>query len=143
MAATADALGYSVPLRHRSVVLPVSSAPLDLSVCRAVSFQVAQQDYLEPLTVLSHLATATGDPARHERPSSSRIAIPSDRECCTIDVLSRGRVILGVGVGWLAEEFEALQAPPFEARDPSPRVPGAHAKSVDDRSRQLRRPALQ
>src|SRR5262245_17127302 len=34
----------------------------------------------------------------------------------TIDVLSRGRVTVGVGVGWLREEFEALAAADFERR---------------------------
>jgi probable F420-dependent oxidoreductase len=34
----------------------------------------------------------------------------------TIDVLSKGRVTVGVGVGWLREEFEALQAPDFDRR---------------------------
>ncbi len=34
----------------------------------------------------------------------------------TIDVLSQGRVTVGVGVGWLREEFEALQAPDFSRR---------------------------
>jgi probable F420-dependent oxidoreductase len=34
----------------------------------------------------------------------------------TIDVLSSGRVTVGVGVGWLREEFEALDAPAFERR---------------------------
>jgi probable F420-dependent oxidoreductase len=34
----------------------------------------------------------------------------------TIDVLSRGRITLGVGVGWLREEFEALSAPDFDKR---------------------------
>ncbi|HMH76298.1 MAG TPA: TIGR03619 family F420-dependent LLM class oxidoreductase, partial [Candidatus Udaeobacter sp.] len=34
----------------------------------------------------------------------------------TIDVLSRGRVTVGVGVGWLREEFEALGAPDFDRR---------------------------
>jgi probable F420-dependent oxidoreductase len=34
----------------------------------------------------------------------------------TLDVLSNGRVTLGVGAGWLKEEFEALDSPAFEER---------------------------
>ena len=34
----------------------------------------------------------------------------------TIDVLSQGRLIVGCGVGWLREEFEALGAPRYEDR---------------------------
>ena len=37
------------------------------------------------------------------------------KEVATLDDLSRGRVLLGVGVGWLAEEFAALGVP-FEDR---------------------------
>jgi probable F420-dependent oxidoreductase len=37
------------------------------------------------------------------------------KELATLDVLSRGRMELGVGVGWLREEFEALGVP-FERR---------------------------
>lgn len=33
------------------------------------------------------------------------------KELATLDVLSGGRVIAGVGAGWLAEEFAALQVP--------------------------------
>ena len=34
----------------------------------------------------------------------------------TLDMLSQGRIILGVGAGWMREEFEALGLPPFEER---------------------------
>ena len=37
------------------------------------------------------------------------------KQVATLDVMSGGRVMLGIGVGWLKEEFEALGAP-FEAR---------------------------
>jgi probable F420-dependent oxidoreductase len=33
------------------------------------------------------------------------------KECATIDVLSGGRLSLGIGIGWLAEEFEAIGVP--------------------------------
>jgi probable F420-dependent oxidoreductase len=34
----------------------------------------------------------------------------------TLDVMSGGRLILGAGVGWMREEFEAVQAPAFDER---------------------------
>ena len=34
----------------------------------------------------------------------------------TVDVLSGGRLTVGCGVGWMREEFEVLEAPPYEER---------------------------
>jgi len=34
----------------------------------------------------------------------------------SLDVLSRGRLIVGVGAGWMQEEFEALDTAPYEHR---------------------------
>ena len=34
----------------------------------------------------------------------------------SLDVYSDGRLVLGVGAGWLAEEFDALRAPAFKLR---------------------------
>jgi len=33
------------------------------------------------------------------------------KQVATLDVASRGRIELGVGAGWLAEEFAALDVP--------------------------------
>ena len=45
-----------------------------------------------------------------------RNPVTTAKTLATIDVLSRGRVTVGVGVGWLQEEFEALGAADFHRR---------------------------
>jgi probable F420-dependent oxidoreductase len=45
-----------------------------------------------------------------------RPAVLTAKMLSTIDVLSGGRLIVGIGAGWLKEEFEALGTPPFEER---------------------------
>jgi probable F420-dependent oxidoreductase len=45
-----------------------------------------------------------------------RPAVLTAKILATIDVLSGGRLTVGVGAGWLKEEFEAIGAPPFAER---------------------------
>ncbi len=45
-----------------------------------------------------------------------RPAVLAAKLFLTADVLSGGRVIAGVGTGWMREEFEALGTPPFDER---------------------------
>jgi probable F420-dependent oxidoreductase len=45
-----------------------------------------------------------------------RPAVLSAKILATIDVLSGGRTIVGIGAGWLEEEFVALGVPPFAER---------------------------
>jgi probable F420-dependent oxidoreductase len=45
-----------------------------------------------------------------------RPAVLAAKQLATIDTLSGGRVILGIGAGWMKEEFEAIATPPFEER---------------------------
>ncbi len=45
-----------------------------------------------------------------------RPAVTAAKMLATADVLSGGRVIAGVGAGWMREEFEALGAAPFDHR---------------------------
>ena len=46
--------------------------------------------------------------------SQARPAVLAAKLFMTADVLSGGRVIAGVGTGWMREEFEALGTPPYE-----------------------------
>jgi probable F420-dependent oxidoreductase len=73
---------------------------------------------LDQLTTLSFLAGRT----ERLRLLTSVMVVPQRQPVLTakmlasIDVLSKGRLIVGCGVGWLKEEFEALGAPPFAER---------------------------
>jgi probable F420-dependent oxidoreductase len=78
----------------------------------------AAGEYLEQLTVLSFLAGQT----RTIRLVTSVLIVPhrnplvAAKALATLDVLSKGRVVVGIGVGWMREEFEALGLPPFAER---------------------------
>ena len=75
-------------------------------------------EWWDCLSVLSYLAARTERvqigtgvlvlPYRHPVATAKAIA--------TIDQLSAGRVLFGVGVGWLSDEFDALQLHPFDDR---------------------------
>ena len=74
--------------------------------------------HLETLTTMSFLAGAT---KRIRFATSVMIApyrnpIVTAKMLASLDVLSNGRVIVGLGVGWMKEEFENLKAPPYEDR---------------------------
>lgn len=74
--------------------------------------------HLETLTTMSFLAGAT---ERIRFVTSVMIApyrnpVITAKMLASLDVLSRGRVIVGLGVGWMKEEFENLKAPPYEDR---------------------------
>ena len=74
--------------------------------------------HLETLTTMSFLAGAT---QRIRFITSVMIApyrnpIITAKMLASLDVLSQGRVIVGLGVGWMKEEFDNLKAPPFRER---------------------------
>ena len=69
-------------------------------------------DYLEPVVALSAMTSTTSSAELGTSvlilPMRNPILFAKQAAC--IDVLSGGRLVLGVGVGWLREEFEALGA---------------------------------
>jgi probable F420-dependent oxidoreductase len=75
-------------------------------------------DCLDQLTVMTYAAAVTTTP----RLLTSVLVVPhrpavlTAKMFSTIDVLSEGRVTVGVGAGWMKEEFEALGTPPHAER---------------------------
>jgi probable F420-dependent oxidoreductase len=77
-----------------------------------------QGDALEQLALMAFVA---GKTTRLRLVTSVMILpyrnpVTTAKMLATIDVLSAGRVTVGVGVGWLEEEFRALGAPDFRRR---------------------------
>jgi probable F420-dependent oxidoreductase len=70
-------------------------------------------DIADPLTWLAFAAAVTRD----IKLGTGVIVLPQRnpvvlaKQAATLDVLSEGRLLLGVGVGWLAEEFDAVGVP--------------------------------
>ncbi len=116
LVARAEALGFSSVVIADHIVFPVTiKSKYPYTVSGAFP---GQGDALEQLSLMAFVAGKS----RTLRLISSVMILPhrnpvvTAKMLATIDVLSRGRVTVGVGVGWLREEFEALGAPDFDRR---------------------------
>lgn len=113
LARTAEEVGMESMWTVEHVVIPVgykSTYPYDPSGRIPGPENVPLPDPILPLAfaaaVTKTIRLGTGIlilPQRHP--------IYVAKEMATLDVLSNGRAILGIGVGWLAEEFAALNIP--------------------------------
>ena len=112
----AEEWGFSSVMIADHIVFPVTiKSKYPYTVSGAFP---GQGDALEQLSLMAFVAGKS----RTLRLISSVMILPyrnpvvTAKMLATIDVLSGGRVTVGVGVGWLREEFEALGAPDFDRR---------------------------
>ena len=118
LAQTAEAAGFTTLWTVEHVVVPSgyeSQYPYDPSGKMAGG--VEDFDLPDPLIWLAYVAaqTTTIQLATGILIVPQRNPVITAKELATIDHLSGGRMVLGVGAGWLAEEFAALGVP-FEDR---------------------------
>jgi probable F420-dependent oxidoreductase len=116
LVARGEALGFSSVVIADHIVFPVTiRSKYPYTVSGAFP---GQGDQLEQLSLMAFIAGKT----RALRLISSVMILPhrnpvvTAKMLATIDVLSGGRVTVGVGVGWMREEFAALGAPDFDRR---------------------------
>jgi len=111
-----EALGFASVMIADHIVFPsvvTSKYPYTVS-----GVFPGEGDALEQLALMAFIAGKT----ERLRLVTSVMILPyrnpvaTAKTLATIDVLSRGRVTVGVGVGWLREEFEALGAADFGRR---------------------------
>jgi probable F420-dependent oxidoreductase len=117
LATTAERVGVESMWSIEHVVIPVgykSTYPYDPSGKIPAPEQMPMPD---PLISLAYAAALT----KTLRLATGILILPQRhplyvaKEVASLDVLSHGRMILGIGVGWLQEEFDALGIP-FEER---------------------------
>lgn len=117
VAEAADRLGYHSIWTTDHVVFPanrVSAYPYERSTTG--QFLHAGIAWLDPIAVMGVVTGAT----ERVQIGTSVLIVPYRNplvlanELATLDRLSSGRILLGVGVGWMDEEFEALGVPKRE-----------------------------
>jgi probable F420-dependent oxidoreductase len=119
VAVAAEAAGFATLWAGEHVVLvdrPASRYPYSDDGRIAVP---AEADWLDPLLGLSFAAAVTSRIGL----ATGVLLLPEHnpvlaaKQAATLDVLSGGRLTLGIGIGWSAEEFAALGVP-FARRGP-------------------------
>jgi probable F420-dependent oxidoreductase len=113
VAVAAEAAGFATLWAGEHVVMvdqPTSRYPYSADGRIALP---ADADWLDPLLGLSFVAAATSTIGL----ATGILLLPEHnpvvaaKQAATLDVLSAGRLTLGLGIGWSAEEFAALGVP--------------------------------
>lgn len=116
-----DRLGFDCMVAPDHVVMPrqvESVYPYSLTGSILAGGNSGAGEWPEQITTLAYLAGIT----ESIRLVTSVMIVPyrnpllCAKMLATLDMLSKGRLVVGCGVGWMEEEFELLDAPPFADR---------------------------
>jgi probable F420-dependent oxidoreductase len=110
MAEEAERLGFDSVWVHDHIIMPSGvQSKYPYNETGASPFRVDQFIY-DPITVMAAIAARTS----RVQIGTSVLVVPYRnplvlaKELATIDRISHGRVVLGIGAGWMSEEFDAL-----------------------------------
>jgi probable F420-dependent oxidoreductase len=118
IAGMADLLGFDSLQVSDHVVIPAQIGPRYPYSSTGVPRWQPDTDYFEPISMIGYLAGLT----KIIRLGTSVLVLPyrhpvvTAKQLGSIDALSGGRVFVGIGAGWMQEEFEILGSPPYEER---------------------------
>ena len=118
LAQRAEDLSYDHVWVSDHIILPRQVESFYPYAADGVATFQPDQPYYEPLSALNFLAGCT----KRVRLGTHVLILPyrnpvlTAKMLATLDVLSEGRVILGAGVGWMEEEFQAMGLDTFKQR---------------------------
>jgi probable F420-dependent oxidoreductase len=118
LAVEGEAMGYDYMTFSDHIVIPTDIAAKYPYSETGEFPQGGRGDRHEQLIMMAYIA---GKTSRARLVASvmvvpHRPAVVTAKMLATLDVLSGGRVTLGIGAGWMREEFEAVGTPPFAER---------------------------
>ena len=116
VAQAAEAAGFHSMWFPDHVCMPAETASAHVVNASGRRSYAPRHEMLDALITMGAVASAT---SRIRLATSVLIApyrhpLSDARQFATVDVLSGGRVIVGIGAGWMREEFEALGVPHSE-----------------------------
>ena len=117
VAQLAESCGYESVWTFEHVIIPLeygSKYPYNDDGKMGIA---ADSNFIDPLIALSHIAAQTSTlklgTGVNILPQTNPLYLA--KQAASLDFVSQGRLMLGLGIGWLREEFEALGVP-FEKR---------------------------
>lgn len=117
IAVTAEQQGFESVWTFEHVIVPVDYASKYPYSADGKMGATPETNFVDPLIALSAIAAATTrirlGTGVNILPQANPLLLA--KQAASLDFVSGGRFMLGVGIGWLAEEFAALGVP-FERR---------------------------